>query len=140
MTIGEDLIEHLNDDGDVVALVSDRISQGVVNEDETHPRIWLGRASRNHDLDCGGVGGIIEDNFDLEIVAEHDADTDGIEQALKIAEAVRDSLHGFTGEMGVTTVLGCFVDDQSDDYLYKSIDSPDGLYMSALNVRILHST
>ncbi len=139
MSVGESLINHLNDDGDVSSLVNDRVSQGAVNENETNPRIWIGRTSRDNEIDLGG-GGFVTDTFDLEIVATHSSTNDGVSEALEIADAVRASLHGLHGDLYDRGVMGVFVDDQTDDYVPKAIDSPDGVYVSALSIRIMPCT
>ena len=134
--IGEDLITFLNDDVDVTDLVDSRISQGAVNESDTCPRVWVGRASREDELDCGAVGGMVVENFDIECVSIHSSTNDGVSESLGVADAIRDAMHGHKGDFGSTTVSGVFVDDQNDDYIPKAIDSPDGYYVTALSVRI----
>ena len=136
MSVGQAIIDFLIADGGVSALVDERVSQGAVNENEALPRIWIGRSSRDNDIDLAGSEFVI-DTFDLEIVADHTEGNDGVSQALEIADAVRTLLHGHYGDFADITVKGVFVDDQTDDYLPKSLDSPDGIYLSALSIRIL---
>ena len=111
-----------------------RCTQGTEVQSPTLPRIWYARSSEREDLDLGGEGGLVESEWDLEVIS------DDLDEAQDLAHVVKRFLRGKRGTFGTQTVLGTFVEDHNDEYISKSVDAESGYQVAALRVRIFHES
>lgn len=110
-----------------------RVHQNFVSQQQakTLPRCWFGRSSTDDVLDLDGTrGALIETQFDVEVI---DDDADG---AITAANAIRTTLNGKYGNFGASTIKGCFVEDQDDQYVPRGTGEDAGLHVTALRLRI----
>lgn len=73
---------------------------------------WLRyqRTNTNDDVSHDGAGGLTQTIFSIDCFGSNQTTADNL------ADAVRESLRGFRGSIGGTTVRGAFIRDKSDDY------------------------
>ena len=118
----------------VNAIVNGRVHQNLVPETLVTPRIWYTRAGSLEEVDCAGIGGLIDSSWDMECHAED------LDVAQNTAQAIKDLLNGTFGTFGTDTVAGIFVTDHDDDYLPKGIGEDDDahIHIAAISVQIMH--
>ncbi len=133
MSIGEDLIQFLFEDGDVNIIVEGQVSQNIIPQKDELPAIWFQRSGEEEPLDMGGTGGLKATTIDLECLSED------IDQVIELGSKAKTALHGKNGAFGTTTVQGVFVDDKDDDYVPKGNQSDDGIHVSAMTVKVWHT-
>lgn len=107
------------------------IQMSKIQENAQDPHIWFQRSGRDQELALAGQPLILTETFDLECISK-DPDT-----CQTLASAVRDLLHGYRGAFDSDTALLVEVDDQSDDYLFFNLDQDEGIYPSALSIKIM---
>jgi len=119
----------------LVALVPGAtVSENVVSQDTTGVRVWWQRSTANVDLLLSGTPALYDATYDLEVSGVD------IDATATVADSLKTSLHGFRGSMGSSYVLGMFVQDQSDEYIPKSIDTipeDEGYHIFTFRVQIL---
>lgn len=106
----------------------------VVLENPPTPRIWYSCSNSDEELDIGGSGGLVESEFDIEVVS------DDLDEAQDIAAAVKRLLNGKRGTFGTQTVQGVFVSDQTDEYVPRSLADETGYTVVGLRARIFYSS
>lgn len=110
MSLSEDLYAYLAAQAGVTALTSTRIAQGDADQTFDRPYIAYRRSGREAVSAIGGEVGIAETQFELWCVG------DTIDQAEDVADAVCNLLSCFRGTWGSTSIVGCFVTDERDEY------------------------
>src|SRR5438128_874585 len=110
----------------LASLVNVPVQQNVIAETTGFDRVWYQRRGAATDVDLLGNQLLTNTEFDVECVSI-DIDT-----AESLASTVKTALNGFFGLMGSTHVLGCFVEDQQDDYQTMSNDADTGEHVAAL--------
>jgi hypothetical protein len=60
-------------------------------------------------------------------------------EAESVGEAVRQALQGYTGTAGSETIKSCILESRDSGYLVPADGSDDGLYVTALDFRIVFS-
>jgi hypothetical protein len=143
MTIGEQLRSKLISDTTITSVIDERVHQDHMPQaNSEYPAIWFSRSSEEYHRSLGG-GALrgsqrIATNFDIECMST------SIDTAIDLSERVRRLLDGIRGPFGLTTastftVQGVFIEDKSDDYLFRNDASDEGIEVSALGVRIFHN-
>jgi hypothetical protein len=115
----------------LATLTSLPVQQDVISEDKGQPRIWFQRRNGNDDLFLSGAVALTETTFDVEVSGLD------IDQVQATASEIKTGLNGFLGPMNGENVLGCFVNDQADDYISKSLNADDGYHVAAFSVQII---
>lgn len=110
MAIEEGLWARLTGSPDVWLLAERRVYPAVIPQDAPYPAVAYQRISTVRDLAHDGPAGMALARFQVTCVAETYA------QARALANAVRETLDGFRGEMSGTTVHECAIENDVDDY------------------------
>jgi hypothetical protein len=138
--IGENLYTVLTASTEIAAVftaagsnVADNgaVEQNRMRQAPPDPRIWYRRDLQNEERDLDGDGGIIDSMWDVECQSET------LDTAEDLAEAVRDKLDGYRGSFGTQTALGCFVEDHDDDYEPKGVGGEQGVHVCALRLQAI---
>jgi hypothetical protein len=103
------MVGYLRGQPPVAALAGDRVSPYGAHQGETYPRATYYRqtAGRGSTLD-GGPDGLVRALVQVDAWALRDA------QAVDLANALRDCVHGFRGRWGDVAVQAAFLMDESD--------------------------
>ncbi len=113
------------------------VQQNYANEDDPEPRVWYQRQTGHTPMDLAGKQvWIRETTYAVEVNAL-DPDV-GAAIAEAIAAEFPAGMNGFRGVIGDTLVLGCFVEDASDEYVPRGLDVDDGFHVFAFNLRIMY--
>src|SRR5688572_11352437 len=143
--LAKDFRRFLLEDGTINAYVMDtdnigRIHQNKVPQDKQKPFIWFGQSGIEQATTLDQQPGMqpFSRTFDVECVSPD------INEALDLAEEVRDLCHCYRGELSAdtdttepTVVQGIFVHEHDDQYFPKSIDGDEGLFVAALSIEII---
>lgn len=114
------------------------VQQNEFMQDPPSPRIWFTRTSQVEDVDMSAVGGLVESFWDIE------CQSDDVNEAIAIADAVKARLNGYQGVFGTTAsstsdVQGIFLTDHDDDYIPKDNAADEGTSVAALSARIFNT-
>jgi hypothetical protein len=137
-TVGEQLRSKLLADTTITTIVDTRIHQDHMPQvNSRYPAIWFSRSAEEYHRTLSGSIRL-GTQFDLEVMST------SIDEAIILSERVRRLIDGSRGPFGLTTastfvVQGVFVDDKSDDYLFRNDASDEGIEVCALGVRIFHN-
>jgi hypothetical protein len=93
--IDQDLVAHI---AALETAAGARVHLGNAPQNTTFPFVVIRRTGGNTPLTLGGISLFSRANFSINVIAKEYAD------AYPIANAIKDSLHGFRGVMGDTTV------------------------------------
>lgn len=128
----ENLRSFLLADATVTGLIGTRLYHNQTpGFNPTLPFVWIRRRGIDDlDLIDGDEYPPFYEYFDLEAVS------DDVGEALAVADACRDRLHGHKGVMGAGAVNGIRVQDQSDDYLTRNDDADERLTVAALDIEV----
>lgn len=118
----------------ITDLISTRCHYNHVPESAAKPFVWFRVASDNEDLTLDGTGGLHEALCDLECAADSESAAQGL------ADAVKATLHGYSGTMGNETAQAAFVSDKDDDYLPYSNQSDEGAHVVAFTLTVWYTT
>lgn len=111
-----------------------RCTQNLIYQDTPKPQVWYGRSSSVEEVDLSGAGGLVESEWDIEVIS------DDLDEAQDIADAVKRFLNGKYGAFGTQTLLGCFVQDHNDEYVPKSIGDESGYNVAALRATLMYAS
>lgn len=130
VTACEDVIDELETDSAVAALVDGRIFGGAVPPGTAVPFIWVQRRAIAY---CGSL--VAEETplweyLDLECVSNNAS------EAVEVADAVRACLHGRSGTVGDTLYSFIHVADQAETYVPRNVDAGENLFVSSLSVEV----
>lgn len=114
MTIRAGLNQYLTSKETLAAIVGTRIYPGARPQGSALPALGTARLSGAHAHYITGGAGRGDPRFMLDCMAETYAEADGL------AEAVRNVMQGFSGEMGDITITSCTLEDDSDQ-----VDTPE---------------
>ena len=120
-------------DAAIEAVVPNRVHEDHVPQGALQPFIWFRkRSATNLGATLNSANGESPDDFyfDVECVGNQ-------EKSKTLTELVRARCNFYRGAFGDTTCKGAFVNDQDDDYFPKSIGGDSGLYVGALDVRVI---
>lgn len=115
----------------ITAIVGSQVHQAKVPADRSPSYIWFGRTgSQSLDMVAPAVG-LEPDSqfFSVECVS------DDVDKTQALGDALR-AITNYQGTFGDTTVQGLFVDEQNDDYEYRSISGDEGLHTAAFSLQI----
>lgn len=134
MSISEDFRTYTLTQSTITSIVQTRIVQAPVHLklDYAKPFIVFRRGGAITDPVLNTGGGLTESRLDVECVAPTQ---DGAED---LSDALHTLIQAYRGTWGSSSILGVFVEDQSDDYqdIVSGMDRP--LYSVASLVRIFH--
>lgn len=126
MAIDVSLQQYLN------SLCNCPVEQNKIDKLKVPTRIWFGKAGGTNDTLLDGSKAITETLFDVEIQS---LDLNTVEV---LAGLIAANLNGYFGELENDFVLGCFVNDQTDEYQLKGIDDDQSFNVACLQIRILN--
>jgi hypothetical protein len=115
----------------LASLTDAPVQQNYASIDQVQPRVWYQRESGQTELFLDASAGMAETVYTVEV---HGTDPDA---AGAIADLIQVRLHGFTGFMGTTRILGSFVEDAADEYEPRGLNVDDGYHVFAFKVRVL---
>jgi hypothetical protein len=123
-------------DENIARLVGGRVHEDHVPQRlgaKDYPFIWYRKrqAQGAETLDSSPGEDAKFHYFDVEVVAK------GIHLAKQLETLVRARCSCYRGTYGDSTVQGIFVEDQDSDYIPRSAGSDEGLYVPALDVRVI---
>ena len=95
------------------------------------PRVWFQRQSQTTEVFVNGTPGQTDTVFDVEVCGE---DIDAVQN---LANTLRTSLNGYSGIMLFDRVLGTFVNEANDEYIFKNFDADDGFHVAAFQVQVI---
>lgn len=132
--MGENIRTVIVANAGINAVVAGRVHQSVVPESLTMPRIWYTRAASFEDVDFDGIGGLVDESWDIECHAL------SLDEAQDLSALVKPLFNGKRGTFGTDTIGGSFVEDHDDDYLPKGIGEDDDshIHVAAISLQILH--
>ncbi len=108
------------------------VQQNYASIDKVEPRVWYQRTSGNIDLLLNGVG--VSENETVYAIEVAGLDPD---VTAGIAANLATAMNGFRGVMGLSVILGCFVEDAADDYQPRGLNIDDGYHVFAFSLRVL---
>jgi len=131
-TIGPDLRSFLLADTDIAAAVGTSVHQNHVPETSETLYIWFSRRGRERERTINESAGNVafREYWDLEVIGTSLGDVSDL------ADLV-DALDSSSGTFGSGTVQVLFVEDQTDDYIPRGLNSDEGLHYSAFLIEIL---
>lgn len=133
--LAENLRTFLLTDASIsTAVGASRISQTHVPQEFSGSFIWLTRSSVSHEEDSLSDGpgtAAFRQYFDLECVAT------SIDSADSLGDLVEAKLHLATGTVGTQTVQRIWCMAQNDDYIPRTIEADDGLYVRSFSVEVV---
>lgn len=106
--------------------------ENKTDEDHSQPNVVWIRNDAQQDVWLNGTAGLNESNYTVTVYGLD------IDATASIADTMKASLNGFSGIMGSTQVLGCFVSQAADDYIPKELDADEGLHQFSFNIQILN--
>lgn len=110
------------------SLTTAAVQQNFISEDKGQPYVWWQRTSANVDLTLEGSLAVYDTSYAVEIAALD------IDAGAVIADTVKAGIHGRRIQQGNTLFLVMMVEDASDEYVPKSIDTDDGFNVFAFTV------
>lgn len=115
------------------------VQQNYVERSAGEPRVWYQRQAGTVDLLARGDDAALrETTFAVEVAG---LDIDAAAAVYETLVALHPSgLQGFRGTLagpGSTRVLGCFLEDLSDDYQPRSLELDDGFHVFSFQARIM---
>lgn len=119
--------------------LAQRVHQNMVPQQQanTFPRCLFYRTSTDDQLDLGGGAGHIQTEYAAEFIS------DDLDEANTAAVAVREGtnkLHGKFGTFGSGSVKACFVADQDEDFIPRTLGEGTGeaagLHVVSVQVRV----
>jgi len=133
MTMETSIHSHLIGVAAILALVSDRIVPGEVDQDTIMPYITFERVTEigtHHQLAASGISAPV---YQFDIWAETSA------SRLEISEALRDSLDGYSGTFGDQDVRVMRIMDFEGTIEEPSDGSEDVIYRCRIDIKIWRS-
>jgi hypothetical protein len=113
----------------LLTLVTVPVQEGYVAQDQPPTRVWYGKSGATYETFLSGSPSLNTYDYDLEV---HSID---IAIAQTTADTIRQGVNG--GRLGGSNgVLGVLVNDASDDYQYRGLNSDDNYEVCGLRVRI----
>lgn len=113
------------------------VEKGKVSEDQPQAlRVEFERGESNTDTYTSGGAGLTETLFDVEVQGTSPGPVQALVALVK-SDALSGGLNGFSGAMGASTVLGCWVMDHDDDYQPKLLDADEGFYVATFRVQVI---
>lgn len=117
-----------------VCPTANKISQNKIEQPESAPYIWYGRAGIDPEdsrtLDQAAGVNAFREQWDVEIYAADPATADTLAQAIRALDCYR-------GALGDGTVQGIFAFDHTDDYIPRGINSDTGFDAAFLRLEIV---
>lgn len=112
------------------------VQQNYASADQGQPRVWYQRRSDSPDTFLSSAEQTVREvTWSVEVDAL-DPDAGGA-----VADLIQSShpagMHGFSGRMGSTQVLGCWAEDAGDEYQPRGLDLDDGYHVSAFNLKMI---
>jgi hypothetical protein len=132
MSISEDFRTYALTQATITAVVGSRIVQAPVHIDAPLPLIVFRRGSALTDPVLSGAGGLTESQLDVECVA------DTQDRAEDLSDVLHGLIQAYRGTWGSSSILGVFVESQTDDYQFMADGNDQPLYSIASLVRIFH--
>lgn len=115
----------------ITAIVGAQVHQASIPADRQPPYVWFARTgSEAVDVLTPDVG--LEPNnqfFTLECV------TDDLDKTQALGDAIR-AFNNYRSTFGDTTVQGVFVNEQNDDYEYRTIMGDEGFHTAAFSIEV----
>ena len=129
MATDTDLRTYVVADGTVSAITT-RYYQNTVPEGAELPFIWCRRSRMQRREMLDAVRDIEAEFFDIECVS------DDLDDAISLADAVRDRLEGTSGTVGSGSYAHIGVEDQFDEYVARNQDADEHLHIVSLIVEV----
>lgn len=131
-TLKEELYTRLTIDAGVSAIVGARVYSNAAPESATFPLIVFEVDSAAHEHHAGGAAGLVSASVDIECYEE------GATLVSTLADAVRNSLQGFNGDLGALRVTGVFLDNEFDEVIQRPTGHPTTIYRTTLEFTMWH--
>lgn len=128
-TIGQNFREFLLAESTITA-ITQVIAQSTVPQPSVAPYVWFRRSGEDREKLLDGTIAFIRTRIDVEAVSGD------IDQAIALADAIRDALDTHQGAFGQDAVKLVLVEDKDDDYVVIN-NSDDGLHVIALDVLVI---
>jgi len=106
--------------------------QDVISEDKTQPYVWFQRHDAQLDTFLDGSPSFSETTYTVEVSG---LDIDAVQAT---ADTLKTALNAYSGTMGSTVVLGCFVQDCADDYAFRNTDQDAGNHVAGFSAKFVH--
>ena len=117
----------------VTDLVSTRIRPDALTQNETFPAVVLSETRSDHMHTISASAGFVESLIEFACFSATRL------EAESVGEALRQALQGYTGTAGSETIKSCILESRDSGYLVPADGSDDGLYVTALDFRIVFS-
>lgn len=117
----------------VTDLVSTRIRPDALTQNETFPAVVLSETRSDHIHTISASAGFVESLIEFACFSATRL------EAESVGEAVRQALQGYTGTAGSETIKSCILESRDSGYLVPADGSDEGLYVTALDFRIVFS-
>jgi hypothetical protein len=129
MATDSDLRTYVLADGTVSGITTSYF-QNTVPEAADVPFIWCRRQRIERDETIGEARRTLAIWYDIECVSSD------LDEAISLADAVRDRLEGTSGTMGSGTYAWVTVEDQFDDYVPRNEAADESLHVISLIVQV----
>lgn len=132
-TLEENLTAFLLADAPLAALVGDRVHAGHAEQEEDEPYLIFFRAGTDDERTTDQTPGNepFRNLFDVEIYG-----TD-VAAVHAVAAAVKACCDCYVGTFGDSTVKAIFVEDHTDNYVPKNLDTDEVTHFAALQLEIV---
>jgi len=134
MTIQTALNSYLLTQSTITAIVAAEVYQGFAPEGATLPRIVFSRVSRQAFDHLGGASGLVRSRVQIDSYATTP------DAAQTLAEAIRATLHGYSGSMGSEALIvrSSTIGDQRSKFIDPIDASSVGVFLESQDFMIAH--
>lgn len=108
------------------------VQQNTISEDKRQPYIWFQRQSDDADTFLDGTPALAETHYVVEVSGW------SVDDVEATADMIKSSLNGYRGVLNFAFAHGCFVEQCSDDYIFRNEDEDLGNHVCAFTVRVIH--
>lgn len=135
MSIEKALFDYLSNKSEITAFVSDRVYPDIGPEDAAYPFITITVVNENHDHHLEGASGFVNPFVQI------DAWCETIDDQLKLAKAIRNSLDGYTGSMGTDSlaIRNCILTNRQSLRDNNTYGEGRPIFRSSLDFSIWHN-
>lgn len=131
MSLVTEIQTRLRANATITALVeTQRIKEQWIAQGETHPTITLNVTDHQHGHHIGGSGGYAEPLLEIHVWTRTSSDKD------TLAEAIRQSLQGFSGTLTTIVVRGITLELDQEFYESSRVSAQDGFYHRVMQFKV----
>lgn len=115
----------------ISSVVGAQVHQAIVPDNREPPYVWFGRSgtTRNELLNPDVGTAAITEFFSVECIAMN------LDHAQALGAALR-ALDGYRSTFGDTSVQALFIEEQNDDYEYRTINGDEGFHTCAFTIEV----